>query len=121
MARASLPVSRENHGQDARATVMSNSNQEIIEAKLATYIDGELDAADRADLETHLEQNPQYRRLVDELRKGREMLRGLPRESAPSELAEAFTSQLERSVLLQGPTDKEEPRMRIGAGPRIFA
>ena len=60
---------------------MSNSNQEIIEARLATYVDGELDPAERIEIEAHLEQNPQYRRLVDELRQMREMLRSLPRET----------------------------------------
>jgi hypothetical protein len=101
---------------------MSNSNQEIIEARLASYIDGDLEPAERMEIEAHLDQNPQYRRLVEELRAGREMLRGLPREAAPAEMSEAFTSQLERSVLLDGGgEEKQRQRMRIGAWPRVFA
>ncbi|MDB5304272.1 MAG: hypothetical protein JWM97_1821 [Phycisphaerales bacterium] len=99
---------------------MSN-NQEIIEARLAAYVDSDLDAQERAEIERHLEQHPQHRRLLEELRKGREMLRGLPRESAPPELTEAFNGQLERSVLLDGTADYEEPRMRVGRWPQVFA
>ena len=79
-----------------------SQNQEIIEAKLCAYIDDELDAAGRADLEKHLSANPQHQRLIEELRRTSALVRNLPRESAPSELAEAFGAQLERSVLLEG-------------------
>lgn len=99
---------------------MSN-NQEIIEARLAAYVDSDLDAQERAEIEAHLAQHPQHRRLLDELRKGREFLRGLPREAAPPELVEAFNGQLERSVLLDGAGEFEEPRMRVGRWPQIFA
>jgi hypothetical protein len=99
---------------------MSN-NQEIIEARLAAYVDSDLDAQERAEIEAHLAQHPQHRRLLEELRKGREFLRGLPRESAPAELAEGFNGQLERSVLLDGAGEFEEPRMRVGRWPQIFA
>jgi Putative zinc-finger len=99
---------------------MSN-NQEIIEARLAAYVDNDLDAQERTEIERHLEEHPQHRVLLEELRKGREMLRGLPRESAPPELAEAFNGQLERSVLLDGVGDYEEPRMRVGRWPQMFA
>ena len=100
---------------------MSNPNQEIIESRLATYIDGELDANERLEIEQHLQQNPQYRRVIDDLGKQRDMLRGLPREAAPLDLAEAFTNQLERSVLLDGKMDDGRSQMRIYAFPRILA
>ncbi len=83
--------------------------QENTEAKLAAYIDGDLDGSDRAEIEKLLEQNPNYRRVLDQLRQTRQLLRGLPRESAPPELCEIFNSQLERSVLLDGITE-QRPR-----------
>ena len=83
--------------------------QENTEAKLAAYIDGDLDGSDRAEIEKLLEQNPNYRRVLDQLRQTRQLLRGLPRESAPPELSEIFNSQLERSVLLDGITE-QRPR-----------
>jgi len=75
--------------------------QEESEAKLLAYIDGELDEAGRAEIERHLESNPNHRRLLDELKVGRDLLRWVPRETAPPELMESFQSQLERAVLLE--------------------
>ena len=40
------------------------ANTEQIEAKLCAYVDGELDAAGRAEIEQHLAANPQHRALV---------------------------------------------------------
>ena len=62
---------------------MSNPNQEIIEARLASYIDGDISVDERAEIEKHLAQNPQYKKLLDDLRTGRNMLRALPRKGAP--------------------------------------
>ncbi|HET6250972.1 MAG TPA: polysaccharide biosynthesis/export family protein [Tepidisphaeraceae bacterium] len=101
---------------------MSNPNQEIIESRLATYIDGELEDNERLEIEQHLQQNPQYRKVIEDLRKQRDMLRGLPREAAPLDIAEAFTNQLERAELLDshvGPGDRRP--MRINALPRLMA
>lgn len=85
------------------------SNQEIIEAKLCAYIDNELDAAERAEIEKHLATNPQHRRLIEELRRTSALVHNLPRESAPAELAEAFNAQLERTILLEGASDRQTP------------
>jgi hypothetical protein len=94
-----------------------SQNQEIIESKLCAYIDGELDPEGRAEIEKHLEANPQHRRLLESLKATRDLLRWLPREPAPPELAETLNGQLERSVLLD--YDGESLRPRIF--PRIFA
>ena len=56
------------------------ANTEQIEAKLCAYVDGELDAAGRAEIEAHLAANPQHRELLTELMAQRELLRELPRE-----------------------------------------
>src|SRR5579863_7590337 len=94
-----------------------SQNQEIIEAKLCGYIDGELDAEGRVEIEKHLEANPQHRRLLESLKATRDLLRWLPREQAPPELSETLNGQLERSVLL----DYEGDALRIRAWPRVFA
>jgi hypothetical protein len=91
------------------------SNQEIIEARLCAYIDNELDAAERAEIEKHLATNPQHRRLIEELRRTSALVHNLPRESAPAELAEAFNAQLERTILLGGTSQQRTPAgMRRG-------
>lgn len=82
------------------------ANTENIEAKLAAYIDGELDPADRAEIEQHLAANPKHRQLIEELVRARQMLRDLPHEDAPADMVETLQGQLERSVLLD---DSSEP------------
>lgn len=94
-----------------------SQNQEIIESKLCAYIDGELDADGRAEIEKHLEANPQHRRLLESLRATRDLLRWLPREPAPPEISETLNGQLERSVLL----DYSGDSLRPSIWPRVFA
>ncbi len=94
--------------------------QENTEAKLAAYIDGDLDGSDRAEIEKLLEQNPNYRRVLDQLRQTRQLLRGLPRESAPPELSEIFNSQLERSVLLDGITEQRPKSGPLNRWPQFM-
>ncbi len=80
-------------------------NQEQIEARLCAYIDGELDTTESAEIEKHLEANPQHRQLIKELMAQRDLLHSLPREKAPPEIVETIQGQLERSVLLGSPGD----------------
>src|SRR5262245_58072052 len=94
-------------------------NQEQIEARLCAYIDGELDAAERAEIEKHLASNPVHRKLIEELTGQRDLLKGLPREKAPAEISETLQSQLERSVLLGTPGEAmDEPILRINRWPQ---
>ena len=51
-----------------------SQNQEIIEAKLCAYIDGDLDPEGRAEIEKHLEANPQHRRLLESLKATRDLV-----------------------------------------------
>jgi hypothetical protein len=95
-----------------------SQNQEIIESKLCAYIDDELDPEGRAEIEKHLEANPQHRRLLESLRATRDLIRWLPREQAPPEISETLNGQLERSVLLEYGDNNS---MRISRAPRIFA
>jgi anti-sigma factor RsiW len=74
-------------------------NQENFE-KLEAYIDGALEAADRAEVERQLAANPQLRKMVAELSMTRDLLRALPRAAAPADLMETFQGSLERTALL---------------------
>lgn len=76
------------------------ANTENIEAKLAAYVDGELDPLGRAEIEQYLKSNPQHRALIDELRSAKSYLQELPRARAPMEVAEMISQQLERAALL---------------------
>src|SRR5690349_20048610 len=83
------------------------ANTENIEAKLCAYVDGELDAAGRAEVEQHLATNPQHRALMQELAAQRPILASLPRAKAPEDLLESVQNQLERSALLDGPQSEK--------------
>jgi hypothetical protein len=99
------------------------ANTENIEAKLAAYVDGELDAAERAEIEQHLATNEEHRKLIEELRVARDYLRQLPREQAPPDVAEMLNAQLERAALL-GDVDlggSSGESMRISRWPQIRA
>jgi len=93
-----------------------SQNQEIIESKLCAYIDGELDAEGRTEIEKHLDANPQHRRLLESLKATRDLIKWLPREPAPPELAETLNGQLERSVLL----DFDERSLNRNIWPRFL-
>lgn len=96
------------------------ANTEQIEAKLCAYVDGELDAAGRAEIEAHLAANPQHRELLKELMAQRELLRELPRERAPEDMVDSVQTQLERSVLLNLDTPPATAG-RINPWPQVFA
>lgn len=93
---------------------------EDIEAKLAAYVDGELDDAGRAEIEKHLAENPQHMKLVQDLIHGRELLRRLPRAKAPSEIFESIQGHLERRLLLDG-SESEAAAGGPSAWPRMMA
>ena len=50
---------------------------------LSAYLDGELDADDRALVDRRLEESAEWRQVLVELRETRELLRGLPMREVP--------------------------------------
>ena len=93
--------------------------KEATEAKLCAYLEGELTPAERAEIEKYLDANPQHRKLLGELSKTREFVGLLPRESAPSEIAEAFHGHVERAMLLDGSADGESV-VRLNRWPQFM-
>lgn len=77
-------------------------NVENIEARLCAYVDDELDAAEREEIERHLADNPAHGALLQDMIRHRARLQQLPREAAPRDLMEGFQSQLERESLIGG-------------------
>ena len=64
---------------------------EDIEAKLAAYVDGELDAAGRAQIEKHLTEHPQHRQLIADLMQQRTLIQSLPLVAVHEQPAVAVT------------------------------
>jgi anti-sigma factor RsiW len=73
---------------------------ENIEAMLCAYIEGDLDEAGRAQIEKHLQEHPQHRKLIAALTATRDLMRDLPRAKAPADVGEWLHGQVERSILL---------------------
>lgn len=92
--------------------------KEATEARLCAYLEGEMAPDERAEIEKYLQSNPQHRQLLADLAKTRTLIASLPRESAPPDIAEAFQSQLERSMLLDG-TGSSEPAAGVNRLPQM--
>src|SRR5262249_7232480 len=92
------------------------------EARLCAYIDGELSAAERDEIEAHMAANPSHGALLQDLIRHRARLRQLPRESAPRDLMEGFQAQVEREALL-GTDELEQAStiLRINRWPQILS
>lgn len=67
---------------------------------LLGYLEGELDAGQRAQLDALLAEDPQLAALLGAIVKDRDALRSLPRAESPRELVHDVTQSLERRMLL---------------------
>lgn len=94
---------------------------ENIEAMLCAYIEGDLDAAGRAQIEKHLQEHPQHRKLIQELMAMRDLVRGLPRVKAPLDVGESLRGKVERSILLDDSPETDRERIGGNRWPQIFA
>jgi anti-sigma factor RsiW len=78
-------------------------NEPFSEELLSAYVDGELSASERAEVERRLEQDPQARDVVDELRRLSQMFEGLSRSEVPHEFHTQVLQSAERRMLLPEP------------------
>lgn len=97
-----------------------SQDKENIQAKLAEYVEGTLDAAGRAEIEQHLQANSEHRRLMADLLEAKATIASLPRERAPGDLIEVLQGQLERAVLLEGDLDNAD-HLRLRRWPQVLA
>lgn len=75
---------------------------------LSAYLDGELDAAERADVERLLAADPAARQLLDDLRALSVTLQALPQEKIGEDLSGAVLRTAARRVLLEGAPGETE-------------
>ncbi|HVX11175.1 MAG TPA: zf-HC2 domain-containing protein [Pirellulales bacterium] len=66
---------------------------------LSAYLDGELNAADRARVERALAEQPESRQLLEELRSLKTSLERMPRARLPHDFAEQVLRQAEKEML----------------------
>ncbi|HZZ43805.1 MAG TPA: hypothetical protein VFE58_12780 [Tepidisphaeraceae bacterium] len=98
-----------------------SSNTENTEAKLAAYVDGQLDPDQRAQIEQYLRANPDHQRLLADMIAQRQAVRDLPREKAPADIYDAMQAQLERSILLDDSGLNAPPSVRHSRRSQAFA
>ncbi len=90
---------------------MSKIDREQLGEWLSAYIDGELDADQRASVERLLREDEAAAQQLRELRRTVNLVSSLPRHTAPSSIAEDLRFHVERAELLD---DLEQPGAAIG-------
>lgn len=95
---------------------MKPSRDDTLFEQLSAYLDGELSDAERGEVEAWLARDEAARQTLAELRRAADLLHGLPRGTAPPDLVEAVTAQIERRELLGGPESVPEPAPRRMSG-----
>ena len=68
-----------------------------LDERLSAYLDGELSAAERADVESLLREQPELVDALDDLRQLGDGIRQLPRESPGPHFADRVVAQIERA------------------------
>ena len=72
----------------------SNSTDDFDDELLSAYVDDELSAAERAQVEARLRDDPQARQLVEELRSLSSAIRALPRETLGRDLRASIQAEI---------------------------
>ncbi len=79
---------------------MDPERHEELEIQLSAYLDGELDDAQRQEVEALLAEDPEAAELYEQLKVTRELVKSLPRAKADEEWTEALRGRMERQALL---------------------
>ncbi len=93
-----------------------SGRREQLESQLSAYLDGELTAEERAEVDALLADDAGARAVLDELRATVEAVGALPRAKARPELAEALRSRMERRALL----GEREPASRRASSAGVW-
>jgi hypothetical protein len=80
---------------------LTDPRPDHLEAELSAYLDGELTAAEAAQVERWLAESPAARQSLEALRDIRAQLGQLPRHAAPASLRAALRQHAERQLLFE--------------------
>ncbi|HOW71143.1 MAG TPA: hypothetical protein PKY77_11120 [Phycisphaerae bacterium] len=100
---------------------MDPKRRQYLEAQLSAYLDGELAAAERTEVEDFLAVDADARKLLVELEEIAAGLRALPRARVSPDLMEGLRSRLERRALLGDRPSKAPPVTTIPFSGRWLA
>ncbi len=90
-------------------------SRESVEERISAYLDGELSAAEKAEVERALATDPSLRHLHDELARMRQLLQALPRATPAGSLRNSVRKAIGDSVSCGQPV---EPATRPSANRR---
>lgn len=92
---------------------MTQRDQDWLAEALSAYVDGELSAEERAEVERRVRSDPEARALLTELQRTSALLSSLPRHSAPVSVLDEIERHVERHALIGAPVGPvESPRKR---------
>ncbi len=81
--------------------------------QLSAYLDGELTAAERADVERLLAGDAEARSLLAELKQVSRLVSSVPRDAAPGNLADLVTARMERESLIGEPSRESSAALTL--------
>ncbi len=93
-------------------------SRESAEERISAYLDGELSAAEKAEVERALASDPSLRHLHDELARMRQLLQALPQATPAGSLRDSVRAAIGEQV---APAQPEEPTAQLPSprrGPR---
>ena len=89
------------------------TDERNITEQLSAYLDGELSDAEAGRIELAVAGDEKLAADLESLRATRELLRGLPREKAPADMADRVLTHAERGQLMRkSPTRRQPGPMR---------
>lgn len=104
---------------------MTERKRDDLESELSAYLDGELDAARRQDVQRRLAESDEARALLEDLRAISDGLGRLPRHRAPDDLPARLARHAERRLLLGENGTQRRLRLtwwaaRVGAAAAVL-
>ena len=95
---------------------MTGENEHADNTWLSSYLDEQLDSAERARVETHLADCPSCREEISSLRHFKRLMKAAPRRAMPPELISAIEDRVARPFRLSFPFALRQPRFLVPAG-----
>jgi anti-sigma factor RsiW len=89
-------------------------DKEKLRSRLSAYLDGELSSGEAEKMAAAIQADEALRAELRGLQATRDLLRKLPKESAPAGLLDGIMEQLERKRLLSAPAEAAPKPLQIG-------
>lgn len=82
---------------------MTQRDHDWLSETLSAYVDGELNATERSEVERRVRTDPEARALLTELQRTSALIHSLPRHTAPASVLDEIERHVERHALIGAP------------------